>query len=610
MRKPFLEFVKNNIVLMDGAMGTEIYARGIFINTCYDELNLTNPKMIKEIHKSYVEAGADIIETNTFGANRIKLQKHALEEKVHAINYQGAKIAREIAGDDIYVAGSIGPLGERLEPWGVLSEEEAREIYQEQAKPLIDGGVDIISLETFSDLHLIQQAIIGIKENFEFPIMAHMTIGDDGNSLFGTPPERLGLKMKEFGADIVGLNCSVGPKIMLDSIIKIIESVDIPVSVMPNAGIPQNVEGRNIYLATAEYFGEYAKRFAQAGVRVIGSCCGTNASYTKEMQKAIQSVRPRREVRQSIRVVGEKESKPEVPICQRSEIAGKICRKEFITTVEIVPPRGIDSSKALEKAKILKEAGVDAVNIPDGPRALSRMSSSYLSLILQEKAGMEVIQHYACRDRNLLGMVGDLLGAYGSGIKNILLITGDPPKMGTYPDATAVFDVDSIGLTNVVKSLNRGLDLGGNPLKNPTGFFIGVGVNPSAVDLNYEIGRFEWKVKAGAQFAITQPVFDSKQFIEFLRRIEHVRIPIVAGIWPLVSFQNAEFLNNEIPGAHVPNEILKRMKAAKNKQEARITGIQIARELLEELKPLIAGAQVSMPFGQVEIPLEALRDVL
>jgi methionine synthase / methylenetetrahydrofolate reductase(NADPH) len=610
MRKPFLEFVKNNIVLMDGAMGTEIYARGIFINTCYDELNLTNPKMIKEIHKSYVEAGADIIETNTFGANRIKLQKHALEEKVHAINYQGAKIAREVAGDDIYVAGSIGPLGERLEPWGILSEEEAREIYQEQAKPLIDGGADIISLETFSDLHLIQQAIIGIKEKFEFPIMAHMTIGDDGNSLFGTPPERLGLKMKEFGADIVGLNCSVGPKIMLDSIIKMIESVDIPVSVMPNAGIPQNVDGRNIYLATAEYFGEYAKRFAQAGVQVIGSCCGTNADYTKEMQKAIQSVRPRRKVKQSIRVVDEKESKPEVPTCQRSEIAGKICRQEFITTVEIVPPRGIDSSKALEKAKILKEAGVDAVNIPDGPRALSRMSSSYLSLIIQEKAGMEVIQHYACRDRNLLGMVGDLLGAYGSGIKNILLITGDPPKMGTYPDATAVFDVDSIGLTNVVKSLNRGLDLGGNPLKNPTGFFIGVGVNPSAVDLDYEIGRFEWKVKAGAQFAMTQPVFDSKQFIEFLRRIEHVRIPIVAGIWPLVSFQNAEFLNNEIPGAHVPNEILKRMKAAKNKQEARITGIQIARELLEELKPLIAGAQVSMPFGQVERPLEALRDVL
>ncbi|MFW6140515.1 MAG: bifunctional homocysteine S-methyltransferase/methylenetetrahydrofolate reductase [Acidobacteriota bacterium] len=610
MRQPILDFIKDNIVLMDGAMGTEIYARGIFINTCYDELNLTNPKMVKEIHRSYIEAGADIIETNTFGANRIKLQKHSLKNKLHAINYQGAEIAREMAGDEVYVAGSVGPLGERLEPWGVLSEQEAREIYQEQAKPLIDGGVDIISLETFSDLHLIQQAIIGIKEKFDIPLMTHMTIGDDGNSLFGTPPERLGDKMQQFGADIVGLNCSVGPKIMLDSIIKMIEAVDIPVSVMPNAGIPQNVDGRNIYLATAEYFGEYAKRFAQAGVRVIGSCCGTNAEFTKEMQKAIQSVRPRKRIKQRTKAVTEKESKQEIPTRQRSEMARKICDKEFVTTVEIVPPRGVDSSKALEKAKTLKQAGVDAVNIPDGPRALSRMSSGYLSLIIQEKAGIEVIQHYACRDRNLLGMVGDLIGAYGSGIKNILLVTGDPPKMGTYPDATAVFDVDSIGLTNVVTSLNRGVDLGENPLKKPTGFFIGVGVNPSAVDLDYEISRFEWKVKAGAQFAITQPVFDSEQFLDFLKRIEHVRIPIVAGIWPLVSVQNAEFLNNEIPGAYVPEKVIQRMNSAKSKKEAQKTGIQIARELLEELKPHLAGAQVSMPFGKVVTPLEVLEDVL
>jgi len=610
MKKPFLDFIKGNIALMDGAMGTEIYARGIFINTCYDELNLSNPKMIKEIHRSYIEAGADIIETNTFGANRIKLQKHSLEDKVHTINYQGAEIAREMAGNKVYVAGSIGPLGERLEPWGILSEQEAREIYQEQAKPLLDGGVDIISLETFSDLHLIQQAIIGIKEKYDVPLMAHMTIGDDGNSLFGTPPERLGVKMKEFGADIIGLNCSVGPKIMLDSIIRMIAAVDIPVSVMPNAGIPQNVDGRNIYLATAEYFGEYARRFAQAGVQVIGSCCGTNAEFTKEMQKAIQSIRPRKRIKVRPQAVSEKELKPEIPTYQRSEMARKIHENEFITSVEIIPPRGIDHSNALERAKALKQAGVDAVNIPDGPRALSRMSSSYLSLAIQEKIGLEVIQHYACRDRNLLGMVGDLLGAYSAGIKNILLITGDPPKMGTYPDATAVFDVDSIGLTNVVYSLNRGMDLGGNPLKNPTGFFIGVGVNPSAVDLDYEISRFEWKVKAGAQFAITQPVFDAGQFTEFLKRIEHVRIPIIAGVWPLVSVQNAEFLNNEMPGAFVPDEIIKRMRAAKNKEGAQKTGIQIARELLKELKVHLAGAQVSMPFGKVDAPLEVLKDVL
>lgn len=610
MRKPFLEFVKDNIVLMDGAMGTEIYARGVFINTCYDNLNLTNPNLIKEIHRSYIEAGADLIETNTFGANRKKLQKHGLEKEIQAINYQGAKIAREIAGKQVYVAGSLGPLEERLEPWGVLSEQEAREIYQEQAKPLIDGRVDILSLETFSDLHLMQQAIMGIKEIFDIPLIAHMTIGEDGNSLFGTPPERLAIKMKEFGADIVGLNCSVGPKVMLEAATKMVSAIDIPVSVMANAGIPQNVAGRNIYLASAEYFAEYARRFAQAGVQIIGSCCGTNAEYTREMGKAIQSIQPRKRVRQVVKAPLEAKYKEAVPTRDRSEFARNICDKKFVTSVEIIPPRGINSFKPVEQAKRLREAGVDAVNIPDGPRALSRMGAGYLSLIIQEQAEIEVIQHVACRDRNLLGMVGDLLGAYGTGIKNLLIITGDPPKMGTYPDATAVFDVDSIGLTNVVFSLNCGKDLGENPLKEPTGFFIGVGANPGAVNLDYEISRFEWKVKAGAQFAITQPVFDTQMFHNFMKRIEPVKIPIIAGIWPLYSIQNAEFLNNEVAGAHVPQAIIDRMRATKSKNEARSLGIQIAREILAELKPYIAGAQVSMPFGKIDIPLKVLKDIL
>lgn len=595
---------------MDGAMGTEIYARGFFINTCYDHLNLTNPQLIKEIHQAYLDAGADVIETNTFGANRIKLQKHGLEKEIQAINYQGAEIARQTAGENIYVAGSIGPLGERLEPWGVLSEQEAREIYQEQAKPLINGGVDILSLETFSDLHLIQQAILGIKEKFDIPVIAHMTIGDDGNSLFGTPPEKLAVKMKQFGAGIVGINCSVGPKIMLEAAEKMIAAVDIPVSVMPNAGIPQNVDGRNIYLASAEYFAEYAKRFAQAGVKVIGSCCGTNPDFTREMRKAVQAVQPRRQLKRKVEVSEKSSPQPVISTRERSELARKICDHEFITTVEIVPPRGIEAGNSIRQARAMKEAGVDAVNIPDGPRALSRMSASYLSFIIQQQVDIEVIQHYACRDRNLLGMVGDLLGAYSTGIKNLLLVTGDPPKMGTYPDATAVFDVDSIGLTNVVYSLNCGRDLGGNPLKKPTGFLIGVGANPGAIDLDYEISRFEWKVKAGAQFAITQPVFDLDLFHNFVKRIEHVKIPLLAGIWPLASIRNAEFMNNEIPGARVPADIMKRMRATRSKKEAREEGIRIARETLQELKPYISGVQVSMPFGKVEAPLEVLKDVL
>lgn len=610
MRIPFLEFIKDNLVLFDGAMGTELYNRGVFINSCYDELNLTRPKLIREIHEAYVKAGADVLETNTFGANRLKLQKHGLEDKTLEINKKGALLARKVAGDDIYVAGSIGPLNSRLEPWGPLSEQEAREIFIEQAKGLVEGGVDLIIFETFTDLHLIQQAIIAIKENFKIPIIASMTIGNDGNSLFGTPPELFAAKMKQWGADVMGINCSVGPKPMLDALEKIQEVIDIPVSIMPNAGIPANVEGRNIYLATAEYFAEYARRFIQAGARIVGGCCGTDPSFTKQMRSAIQSIQPRSIVPKSIKVANTETSVKAVPSCDKSDFAKKICNGDFVTTVEIVPPRGTDARVAVDQARLFKEAGVDAINIPDGPRALSRMGASYLSLIIQQQAEIEVIQHYACRDRNLLGMVGDLLGAYGAGIKNLLHITGDPPKMGTYPDATAVFDVDSIGLTNVVNYLNSGYDLGGNPIDKPTGFYIGVGVNPGAIDLDYEIRRFEWKVKAGAEYAITQPVFDNDLLVEFMKRIEHVKIPIIAGVWPLVSVRNAEFMNNEVPGASVPDSIMKRMYATKSKEEAQALGIEIARETIRELKNEIAGVQVSMPFGKSKYPLDVLKEVL
>ncbi|HPE56814.1 MAG TPA: bifunctional homocysteine S-methyltransferase/methylenetetrahydrofolate reductase [Bacteroidales bacterium] len=610
MRIPFTEFIKDNLVLFDGAIGTELYNKGVFINSCYDELNLTRPQLIQELHKAYVEAGADVIETNTFGANRPKLQKFGLEDKVYDINFKGASLAREVAGDEIYVAGSIGPLKERLEPWGPLSEEEAKAIFLEQARALIDGGVDLIILETFSDLHLIQQAILSIKENFDIPVIAQMTIGNDGNSLFGTRPEFFAAKMQQWGADVVGINCSVGPKPMLDALEKMNEVVNIPISIMPNAGTPVDVDGRNIYLASADYFAEYTRRFIQAGASVVGGCCGTNPSFIREMRKSIQSIQPRQQIVKEIKVVEEERRKPAIPTCKKSSFAEKICNHEFVTSVEIIPPRGANAELAIHQAIEMKAAGVDAINIPDGPRALSRMGASYLSLMIQEKANMEVILHYACRDRNLLGMVGDLLGAYAAGIKNILLITGDPPKMGTYPDATAVFDVDSIGLTNVVNYLNSGIDLGGNVIPHPTGFFTGVGVNPGAIDLDYEIRRFEWKVKAGAEYAITQPVFDNDIFFEFLKRIEQFRIPILAGVWPLVSVQNAEFMNNEVPGASVPEHIMKRMHATHSKEEARETGLEIARETIREIKSEIAGVQISMPFGNIKYPLEVLKEVL
>ncbi len=609
MRIPFLDFLKDNLVLFDGAMGTELYNKGVFINSCYDELNLTRPKLIKEIHQAYAEAGADVLESNTYGANRLKLKKHGLEDKIYEINFTGATLARAAAGEDIYVAGSIGPLDQRLEPWGPLAESEAREIFIEQAKGLKDGGVDLFILETFSDLHLMQQAIIALKEAYVLPIIAQMTISNEGNSLFGTPPEMFSVKMVQWGADVVGVNCSVGPKPMLDTLEKMNKVSEVPLSVMPNAGTPQNVDGRNIYLATADYFAEYTRRFIQSGARIVGGCCGTNPEFIREMRKSIQSIQPRIIVPKPVQLKEEKELKQAVPVCEKSKFAAKICNREFVTSVEIVPPRGANAEKAIETARLLKEAGVDAINIPDGPRALSRMGASYLSMMIQQQAGIESILHIACRDRNLLGMVGDLLGAYAAGIKNVLLVTGDPPKMGTYPDATAVFDVDSIGLTNVVSSLNSGQDLGGNPIEHPTGFFSGVGVNPGAIDLDYEIKRFEWKVKAGAEYAITQPVFDNQLFFDFMKRIEHLDIPVIAGVWPLVSVRNAEFMNNEVPGASVPDEVMKKMYASKSKEEARETGLEIARQTIRDLKPYIAGVQVSMPFGQIKYPLELLKEV-
>jgi len=606
-RGEFLNYLKDNIVLFDGAIGTMLYSRGIYINRCFDELNLSRPELVKEIHNKYILAGSEVIETNTFGANRFKLNAHGFDEEVSSINYQGARIAREEAGEDIWVAGSIGPLGIRIEPWGPTSIEEARDVFKEQAKALYDGGVDIFILETFYDLGEIQQAIIAVKEICDLPVIAQMTIGDDGNSLYGTTPEHFAKRLSEWGSDVVGINCSVGPQIMLIALEKMVRVADKPISIQPNAGVPRNIEGRNIYLVSAEYMAEYTKRFIQTGAKIIGGCCGTTPEHIRAMRDAIQSIVPhKREIKIKVTRKAEIEFKP-TEIEKKSKFALKIANHKFVKTVELVPPKGIDASEAVSITKLLKKKCIDAVNIPDGPRALSRMGAIYLSKIIIDKVGVEPILHYTCRDRNLLGIMSDLLGIHAIGIRNILLITGDPPKMGDYPDATAVFDIDSIGLTNVVNSLNHGVDLGGNPIGQPTEYFIGVGVNPGAIDLDYELRRFEWKVKAGAEFAITQPVFDTEIFFNFLEEIKGMDIPIIAGIWPLVSLRNAEFMNNEVPGAKVPEYIMEKMRATKTKSEALKVGLNIAHETIRQIYLKVAGVQVSMPFGSVDYPLKVLE---
>ena len=606
-RGNFLDFLRDNVVLFDGAMGTALYARGIYVNRCYDELNLSKPDLVKEIHRAYIQAGADVIETNTFGANRFKLSAHGYCEELPLINLRGAQIAREVAGEDLWVAGSVGPLGIRIEPWGPTSEGEAEEAFGDQIRALVEGGADIIILETFSDLTEIHQAIKAARKVCSLPVIAQMTIDENGNTSYGTSVEQIAQQLTEFGVDVVGLNCGVGPQMMLASLERMTSVTDTPISIQPNAGFPRKIEGRAIYLSSAEYMAEYARRFILAGAKVIGGCCGTTPEYILAMRGAIQSLIPGRKKQHiDIKPITVSGVTP-VPIEQKSKFAAKLARREFVTSVELVPPRGIEVSAAISTTQLLRDVEVDSVNIPEGPRALSRMGATYLSKIILDEVGIEPIVHYTCRDRNLLGIISDLLGIHALGLRNLLLITGDPPKMGDLPNATAVFDIDSIGLVNVVNRLNRGVDLGGNPIGRPTEYLIGVGVNPGAIDLDNELRRFEWKVKAGAEFAITQPVFDVKILFNFLERIRPFGIPIVAGIWPLVSLRNAEFMNNEIPGAHVPDEIMKRMASAPTRESALNAGLTIARETIQQIFTSVSGVQISMPFGKIDAVLKVLE---
>ncbi len=608
-RIPFWELISGTeVVLFDGAMGTVLYQKGVFINRCFDELVLVQPDLIREVHQAYASAGAQILETNTFGANRTKLVAYGLGNQVVAINRRAAELAREAAGQERYVAGAVGPLGLRLEPYGPTSFEEAREIFSEQIRGLVEGGVDVIVLETFADLSEMEQALRAAREVCDLPVVAQMTIGEDGSTAYGAPPQLIARKLDAWGAEVIGLNCSVGPAKLLEAIEAMRLVTDKPLSAQPNAGLPREVEGRKIYLSSPEYHATYAKLMVQSGVRFVGGCCGTTPAHIEAIRDAVRSASPRHAASVSAAPV---EAPPEVeivPVRERSRFARKLCDNEFITTVEIVPPRGVDPTQMLTGVRRLRDAGVDSVNVPDGPRAQSRMGA-IATAVLIEREGIEAVVHYTCRDRNLLGMMSDLLGAQALGIRNLLLVTGDPPKMGPYPSATAVFDIDAIGLTNMANRLNMGLDLGGNPIGQPTSFLLGVGVNPVANDLELELSRFRWKVEAGAHFAITQPVFDPAQLEAFVERMGDHRIPLIAGIWPLVSLRNAEFMANEVPGVVVPPAIIERMRK-ETREEQLAEGLAIAREMLDRVRPLVQGVQVSAPFGKVDLALEVIAECL
>lgn len=614
--RSFREALETSVVLFDGAMGTEIYRRGVFINRAFEELNVTDPRLVASIHADYLAAGAQVLTTNTFGAHRRRMAEFGLEERFVEINRRGVEIAREQAKGRAWVAASIGPLGQALAPVGRLEPGEAFACFREQAAALLTGEPDLFVLETFYDVRELWQAVRAVHSLTDLPIVACMAFAPDPK---GQPPAdavRLLEQVASWRVDAVGVNCGGGPRTLLDIVQEAVPRVARPLAAMPNAGLPQEVDGRQIYLASPEYMAEYARRFVLKGARLVGGCCGTTPQMIREMRSFIRSVAPGLPVVEvaSTRAATEPDGLEPTPIPERSEFARKLYSGQFCISVELDPPRGLDPQRSVEGAAFLREHGIDVINIADGPRAVARMGPTALALLAREACGIESVIHYCCRDRNLLGMQMDLIGAHALGLRNVLAVTGDPPKMGSYPDATAVFDVDSIGLISFIQMLNRGLDFSGRPLGGggKTSLFVGAGCNPGHVDLDLEVERFGRKIAAGAEFFFSQPVYDEEVLMNFLERTDKFpRVPFLVGILPLASYKNAEFLHNEVPGMQIPERVRERLRRATSKEAQREVGIEVARETLKAVygHPRIRGAYIYPPFGSYQRVLDVV-DVL
>jgi homocysteine S-methyltransferase len=608
----FREQLSSRVMVADGAMGTMLYSRGVFINRCFDELCLSSADMVRQIHQEYVKAGAEILETNTFGASRPRLAAFGMAEKLKEINRAAVKLAREAAKDGPFVAGAVGPLGVHIEPLGPTSFAEARAAFREQIDALLEAGVDLLIMETFGNLDELREAVLAARDaaGKDIAVIAQVTIDDFGHLPGGTDTETFTREMDSWPVDAIGLNCSVGPKATLETIERMVQFTGKPLSAMPNAGLPMRIEGRNIYLCSPEYMAQYARRLLWAGVKVIGGCCGTTPDHIKLIRSETRSLQP---LQKKLAItVEEPQAKSQalapVPVAQKSKLGAKLAEGKFVSFVEILPPRGVDASREIDGARRCAEAGIDCINVPDGPRASARMSAQVTCQLIQAQAGIEPVLHFCCRDRNILGIQSELLGAHTVGVRNLICITGDPPRMGAYPDATAVFDVDAIGLVNIARNLNHGLDIGGNPMGSQTSLLIGVGANPGALNMDEEIRRFEWKVEAGAEYVVTQPVFDLDLLEQFLRRIEHVKVPVVCGIWPLTSYRNAEFMVNELR-VPVPEEFMERMRRVDNAEKAREEGVNIAREMVIRVRKLVQGAQLSAPFGRYQMALDVAEAI-
>ena len=597
----------DRVLLADGAMGTMIYESGIFVNRCFDELNLAEPKLIIDIHKKYLDSGADIIETNTFGASRCKLEKFGLEGKVTEINRLGVEHARSaVASREAFVVGSVGPLGRAIVADKGITPEEAHDAFAEQIAALVDAGVDALLLETFSHLGEMAIALEAAREiSLDIPIIGQFTYADETNVLGGASIAETVSVLETKGADVAGVNCTVGPRVLLEVVTQLVALSKLPVSVMPNAGRPEYVDGRLFYFATPDYFAKYAKRFVNAGARIVGGCCGTTPEHIQSMAGAVRALGGSRQRVISATPVEQAEALEEIPLGQRSPFGKKLAAGQFVVSVEIDPPKGLSLEKSIKGGKLLKAAGVDVINIADGPRATARISAQAMGLILEREVGIETILHTSCRDRNLLGLQSDMLGAFTSGFRNLLAVTGDPPLMGDYPSATGVFDVDAIGLVTLLKHLNRGLDMGGRSMKGQTAFTIGVAANPAAQNMEREMERLERKAEVGGEFIMTQPIYDHDLLREFLSRVKPLKLPVLVGILPLASFRNAEFLHNEVPGMTVPGTVRERMRKAG--ESGLEEGIAIAQEMLLAMKDAAAGVYVMPPFSRFSVAIKVLE---
>ncbi|MEN6435335.1 MAG: bifunctional homocysteine S-methyltransferase/methylenetetrahydrofolate reductase [Anaerolineaceae bacterium] len=602
-------------ILSDGAMGTMLNQRNISFEECFDNLNIEKPAMVAEVHREYIEAGSQIIQTNTYGANRYKLARFGLEDKVADINRAGVELARRVilaSFSDVLVAGDVGPLGVRLAPFGRVLPEQAFEVFKEQIAALLEAGVDLLIIETITDLYEIREAIHACRTlNTDIPIIASMTYTRDDRTLLGDSPAKVARKLKEDGADILGVNCSGGPSQILRVLKQMHQAVpDGKFSAMPNAGWPEHMSGRIMYPASPDYFSDYALAFWEAGAKVIGGCCGTTPQHIAVMHEAIQSAELADYHNGLTQTVVEEEET--APALQPTQLAVKLARKEFVITVEMDPPRGLTTNKLLAGASLLAEAGADVINVADSPMASMRMSPWAVCSLIQKQVGIETVLHFPTRGRNLLRVQGDLLAAHAMGVRNVFVVMGDPTAIGDYPDAMDNYDLVPSGLIKLIKQrFNAGIDHAGADIGQPTTFFVGCALNLTPSNFDDEIKNLNRKIRAGADFCLTQPIYDPHALEVFLDRYHRtsgdLSIPLIVGILPLVNYRHAEFLHHEVPGIAIPVEIRDRMqKAGEDSPKA---GIQIAVELIEKIKPRINGIYLMPAFSRFDYVAEIIESV-